>query len=131
MTVHHIGYLVKNMNYAIKAFQKLGFELEGNTIKDDSRKISIQFMLCESERIELIVPDKDNDFLIGLRKRIGNAPYHICYETDNYDAIIKQMTVSDSEYTITQESAPAPAIENRRVTFLYNADIGLIEILEK
>lgn len=134
MTVHHIGYLVKDMDYSIKEFQKLGYELEGSVVQDKSRKISIQFMVCGMVRIELIVPDKDNDFLLSLRKRIGNAPYHICYETDKYDMIINEMTNPNSingGYIITQESAPAVAIRNKRVTFLYNSDIGLIEILEK
>lgn len=134
MTVHHIGYLVKNMDCSIKEFQKIGYELEGAVIQDRARKISIQFMVCGTIRVELIVPDKDNDFLLSLRKRIGNAPYHICYETDNYDMIIDEMTNPDATnggYIITQESAPAVAINNKRVTFLFNADIGLIEILEK
>lgn len=42
--VHHVGYLVKNLNEGIKIFNSLGYVAVSNIIYDDYRKIDICFM---------------------------------------------------------------------------------------
>ena len=44
MQIHHVGYLVKNIEDSIQDFQKLGYEMSSPRFFDESRKIFIQFM---------------------------------------------------------------------------------------
>lgn len=44
MKVHHIGYLVKDIEGASQDFQKFGWEVLTPCIFDESRKIFIQFL---------------------------------------------------------------------------------------
>ena len=44
MRIHHIGYLVKKMDKAVKAFLNLGYTLVQDVVLDDYRQVTICFM---------------------------------------------------------------------------------------
>lgn len=129
MTVHHVGYLVRNIEKARKTFEALGYACEGGVTHDESRKIDILFMLNGDTRIELVTPYEDGSAVGDLKKRIGSAPYHICYETEDLDR--ETETLTQNGYLLTAAPAPAPAIGGKRVAFFMNAAIGIVEIVEK
>jgi len=128
MRIHHIGYLVKNIDKSRKEFEKLGFSVESQAKHDGIRSAYIEFLTNGDYRIELIEPDKNSD-LQGMMKRFKNVGYHICFEVDNFDETVKNYQLGG--YLLIQEPALAPCINNKRVCFLVGANTGLIEILEK
>ena len=79
MKVHHVGYLVDDMNGALNEFSRLGYEIVQKTVYDPLRKINICFVENGGVMVELIEPCKDCRLFTSLQKRIGNAPYHLCY----------------------------------------------------
>ncbi|MBQ6647101.1 MAG: VOC family protein [Clostridia bacterium] len=129
MTVHHVGYLVRSIDRAAKTFAALGYVPQGDTTRDESRKIDILFMANGDTRIELVAPYERGSAVGNLRKRIGSAPYHICYETENLEKEIASLT--ENGYVLTSAAMPAPAIDGRCVAFLLHPAIGLIELVEK
>ena len=54
MKLHHIGYLVSNIERSKKAFSALGFSLYKETIFDEQRKCDICFMKKDSTLVELV-----------------------------------------------------------------------------
>jgi len=129
MKVHHIGYAVINMVDALEQFKKLGFE-EGAIIYDESRNINICFIKNGENCVELIeIYDKNKkapiDFVL---KKNGSFPYHICYETEDIYKKIDEMK-SDG-WCLVDDVAPAIAIKNKKVAFLFNSKIGLVELLQ-
>ena len=54
MKIHHIGYLVKNIECSIKHFSHLGYYVEKPIFRDVSRKSDICFMKNGEYVIELI-----------------------------------------------------------------------------
>ncbi|MDY6324396.1 MAG: VOC family protein [Catonella sp.] len=88
MRIHHIGYLVKNIDKSRKEFEKLGFSVESQAKHDGIRSAYIEFLTNGDYRIELIEPDKNSD-LQGMMKRFKNVGYHICFEVDNFDETVK------------------------------------------
>ena len=128
MKIHHIGYLVKNMKKSLEEFLKLGYLVEGDIINDDIRQISIVFLIKDRYRIELVSPQDRGSATGDLLKKIGNSPYHICYEVPCLDEAIVEF--EKNGYLLTIEPQIAPAINNKRVAFLYNMHLGMIEILE-
>lgn len=129
MTIHHIGYLVKKLDRARKAFENLGYAVEQETARDDYRKIDIVFLKKGGYRVELVSPYDSSSVVAGLVPRIGNSPYHICYEVDDLDAEIKRLR--DERYVVSAETAPAIACGGRRVVFLIHPYMGMVELLEK
>ena len=79
MKFHHVGYLVADIEAALKEFLELGYEIVKETVYDPLRKINICFIRNEGLMLELIAPCEGCNLFTSLRKRIGNAPYHVCY----------------------------------------------------
>lgn len=128
MKVHHIGYLVKDVNKALKEFIAIGFVQEDVFTYDELRQVQIAFIIKDGYRIELVAPKSKDSAICNLHKKIGNCPYHVCYEVENM-----QNAVADMEnlgYIAIVEPEKAPALDNCKVVFMFNANIGLIELME-
>lgn len=127
LKIHHIGYLVKKMNAAINSFENLGYHIIQETVYDDIRKVDICFLEKDGYCIELVSPVSEDSVVYGLLKKYKNNPYHICYETGDFE--------KDYEYLLSNgfiaidEPTPAPALQNRKVVFLTSPVIGMIELI--
>ena len=129
MKVHHIGYLVKNIDKALLKFECLGYSKEGKKTYDESRGINILFILNDHERIELIEPAKEESVVSDLIKKYKNTAYHICYVSNDLEKDI-EMIKSNGGVQIDSPK-PAIAINNKRVVFFAFASLGIIELLEE
>ena len=129
MKIHHIGYAVKNIEDSINEFKKLGYITIENKIVDNQRNVIIQFIKNGYYLIELVAPLNKESPVTNLLKKQGNSLYHICYKTDNLKKEIKDL--DNNGFVVISNLLEAPAINNKRVIFLYKEDIGLIELVEK
>ena len=127
LRIHHIGYLVKKIEKAKQTFLALGYLIEQDTVYDDIRKVNICFLTRDGYRVELVSPTTEDSVVSGLIKRYKNSPYHICYETDDFEADIARLT--DDGFIAIDTPTPAPALGGRDVIFLSNAAIGMLELL--
>ena len=129
MRVHHTGYLVKNLPKAAEAFLTLGYRSEGEAVYDGIRDVDIQFLEKDGCRVELVSPCSAASVVAGLLKTCRNAPYHLCYETEDLRSELSRLEAAG--FTRIDEPTPAPALQNRRVCFLMSPRIGMIELLER
>ncbi|MFX0125917.1 MAG: VOC family protein [Candidatus Hodarchaeota archaeon] len=128
MKIHHIGYAVRDLKVSVPEFLKLGYKNLTETIFDEIRNVAIQFMKNDSYLIELIAPLNDNSPVDNILSKIGNSPYHICYEVDDLFYQIKRF--SDEGYLVIEDAKEALGIDNQRVAFLFSSKVGLIELIE-
>lgn len=126
--VHHIGYLVKNMEDSIKSFETLGYAKESEIVNDMDRGIYICFLTMNHYRVELVSPIDENSTVSGLIKKLGNTPYHICYEVENMEEAIAKL--KKQKFALIQKPKEAIAIDRKKVAFLYEKNIGMIELVE-
>ncbi len=129
MKVHHIGYFVKNIEKGKRSFVDLGYEVEQDVVRDEYRGIDIAFLVKDGYRVELVSPYTEESVVYDLRKRMGNSPYHICYEVADLDAAIGELQAQ--RFVVTQEPHEAVAIDGKRVCFLIHGQIGIIELVEE
>ncbi|MBR1797899.1 MAG: VOC family protein [Clostridiales bacterium] len=129
MRIHHIGYLVKNIAKARGPFEELGYEAEGEVVYDPLRDIDILFMVNGDYRIELVQPKSPESVVANTLKKIGNSPYHICYYCD--DISKAQIELHEKGYYPLGDIEPAVAIGGRKVCFMLNPAIGMIELVEE
>ena len=129
LTIDHVGYLVKNVNKAITKFEALGFCMDSDVINDADRDITIVFLQKDGYRIELVSPLSDQSVVYNLIKKMGNTPYHFCYQCDDIEDTIRDL----GQYGFVCFNLPAKAIafNNRKVCFLMNPSIGMIELVER
>ena len=129
MKIHHIGYFVKSIEKGQKTFLDMGYEVEKECVHDEYRGIDIVFLVKDGYRVELVSPYTKDSVVYELRKKLGNSPYHICYEVENLEAAIEKLTAQ--RFVVTQEPHEAVAIDGRRVCFLVHGQIGIIELVEQ
>ena len=130
MIIDHIGYAVKKIDKALKGFQNLGYVFE-NLIEDTDRNIILCFGNKDGYRIELVQPlDKDKPSPVdAFLSKIGPTPYHICYVSDSFEEDIAQLESQGFRVVISPQKAVA--FQNKRVVFMMNLGLGLMEIVEK
>ena len=128
LKVHHIGYLVKKMEAATRSFEALGYEITQPATYDEIRKIHICFLEKDGYRIELVSPASEDSVVSGLIKKFKNSPYHICYETEQFDKDYQELI--NGGFVSIDSPTPAPALQGRNVVFLMNASMGMIELLQ-
>lgn len=128
--LHHIGYLVVDIEKSIKAYQALGFD-SSFTAYDEDRKAYICFLsgnMCGEGRIELVAPTKESD-IFPLLKQYRNTPYHLCFEVDDLDKTVA--TLKKDGFLLFREKQKAMAIsDTARVVFLIHASIGIVELVQ-
>lgn len=130
MKVHHIGYLIKDINNAVQEFQNLGYKIYSETSYDTYRDIDICFMEKDGYLVELISPKSEKSVVYNLLKKIGNSPYHICYTSENIEQDVAELR--ERGYIVMGDLCPAPCIgQDASVIFLYNKFIGIIELLNQ
>ena len=115
MKIHHIGYLVQNIEKAQAQFKELGFTESTQLFSDELRGIYIIFMEKDGYVIELISPSKDDSIVSNLIKTHKNSPYHICYESFNIDDDMKFL--KRNKYIKITALEPAIAFDNKKVVF--------------
>lgn len=128
MKIHHVGYLVKNIEKSINSFEMLGFSIIKEPIYDEYREIDICFMKNGEYVIELVSPKTKNSVVAELKKKLGNSPYHFCYEVDDIEEAIYKLR--EQKFVVWQEPHEAIAIDGRKVVFLINSQIGIVELVE-
>lgn len=129
MQVDHIGYAVSNIQKAIDGFEAMGFSF-GEVIDDEARNVALCFGVNGGTRVELVCP-LDRAKPSPVDSYLANSqptPYHICYASDDFEGDLERLRSRNFRVVITP--APAVAFGGRRVVFLYNLGIGLLEIVE-
>ncbi len=126
---HHIGIACFDINET-KAFYELIGYVASPIIDDPIQDIRISFLKKEgSPMLELLAPIDEKSPVNRILDTQGVTPYHICYEVDDIDAM---MTLLRKQHKFVRviKAAPACAIDDRRVAFLFRKDVGLIELVE-
>jgi methylmalonyl-CoA/ethylmalonyl-CoA epimerase len=130
MEVDHIGYVVLDMNTAVKKYTDIyGFILKDDIIYDPQQHVHLG-MLSSSNgyQVELIQPiDKKSpsyDFMLK-----GGGFHHFCYKVENIDDSINRL--KNSGHLLITRPVAAPLLDKRHVAFLFSkADKQIIELVE-
>lgn len=129
MEIDHIGYAVKNIEKSIDNFSNLGYKF-GEIIKDEKRHIYICFGTLGDIRIELCAPFRNVPSPVDeWVKKNGCSPYHVCYISEHIEEDIQ--VLEQKRYKIIVPLEEACAFGGKRVVFMYNLSVGIIEIVEK
>ncbi len=132
ITPHHIGYAVADIEKSLLKYKQIGYYQSSPVYDDLDRSVQITFIRSFDERftIELIAPMSDDSPVSGILKQMKNvsSPYHICYEVDDMDEAI--INLKNKNFILTKNPAKAIAFDDRKVVFMVNREVGLIELVE-
>jgi len=125
---HHIGVAVKDINKTAAIYEAGGYTVS-NTILDPIQNVNICWLTKEGmPTVELLEPINETSPVCKTLEKNGVTPYHTCYTVDNIDEAIAELR--KMRYVVVSKPVEAVAIHNCKVCFLYNKNIGLIELVE-
>ncbi|MCR5652130.1 MAG: VOC family protein [Lachnospiraceae bacterium] len=122
---HHVGLEVADIAASIDSFRRLGWVPEGEIIYDGFRKVKLAFLRNRytEGRLKLFCPDNKND---PASRCMG--PYHMCYEVRDIGKAVRLLERRD--YVLTSPPRSSEVFEGHKEAFLYNKNVGPVEILE-
>ena len=130
MKIHHLGWLVKDIEKSVNAFKALmGGDLSvEEPVVDTDRLIKLVFVHSDILCFEFIEPVSKESPVYEILKREGASLYHICMEVEDIDMETDRMVKKG--ILLVHPKKPAVAIGNRNVAFLYDKNLGLVELVE-
>lgn len=130
MRLHHLGYLVPELEPAARHFAAaLGYRIESEPIEDAIQTARVQFLRQPGARhwLELVSPLGRGGKLDGALER-GVSLHHLCYEVENVEAALSHLRAAGC--LPLARPAPGAAFGGRRIVWAMSQANGLIELVE-
>lgn len=125
---HHIGFAVKDIDATAAIYEDGGYRMS-DVIFDPIQDVDICWLTKEGAPIvELLAPVDENSPVNKILEKNGVTPYHCCYMVENIEEAVKELR--KQRYVLTSKPAEAVAFRGSRVCFLFNKNVGLIELVE-
>lgn len=127
--IDHIGYAVNDIKITAELYIKGGWKLS-EIFEENIQNTKIAFLTKEGfPTIELVSPLEGPSPIDNLLKNGGVVPYHICYEVDNIMESVEELY--EEGFKPLFMPVKSVAMENREICYLYNINIGTIELVQK
>ena len=128
MKFHHIGIAVREIEKTAAVYVQGGYKQSVTTF-DPEQNVNICWLTKNGmPTVELLAPVDDTSPVCKTLEKNGVIPYHICYIVDDIEATVGELR--KMKYVIVVKTVEAPAIHNCKVCFLFNKNVGLIELVE-
>ena len=127
--IHHYGLATNDLERSMETLGSLGYRL-GEITLDPVQKVRVVFASRPHEAmIELICDIDENGPTRRMISKVGNGLYHICYEVDHLEGTIGKLR--EKGFLLMHEPVPAAACDGRKIAWMYNRYMGVVELLEK
>jgi len=128
LRIHHYGLATDNLERSMSTLGSLGYEF-GEITLDPVQKVRVVFASRPREAmIELICDVDERGPTHHIVSKKGNGLYHVCYEVANLEETM--MKLREKHFLLIHAPVPAVACDGKRIAWMYNRYIGLIELLE-
>ena len=129
MNFHHIGVATDSIEKTAEYYLEVGYKMS-DIIFDHIQKVNITFLSKKSmPMIELLEPASDDSPVSNILMKSGVSPYHMCYQVKDIDLAISEL--KNKKYISLSKPIEAIALSMKRICFLFNKNVGLIELLEE
>lgn len=129
LTFHHIGIACNSIDKTREFYLQMGYQA-ADVVDDPVQHVRVCFLENgdKAPRIELLEPLDGQSPIARTLASVGVAPYHTCYEVEDIELAVAALR--KQRFLLVNGPVPACAMGNRRIAFLYNKNIGLIEVVE-
>lgn len=128
MKFHHIGVAVRELDATASVYELGGYK-RSSSIFDPIQNVHICWLTKEGMPIvELLAPVDETSPVNKTLEKNGVTPYHTCYVVENIEEAVAQLR--KQKYVMVSKPAEAVAFCGSRVCFMYNKNVGLIELVE-
>ena len=125
---HHIGVAVKDIEATASVYEQGGYR-RSVSVFDPIQDVNICWLTKEGmPTVELLAPVDEKSPVNKTLEKVGVSPYHCCYVVDDIEESVAEL--KKQRYILVSKPAEAVAFCGSRVCFLYNKNVGLIELVE-
>jgi methylmalonyl-CoA/ethylmalonyl-CoA epimerase len=125
---HHIGYAVREIEVTAEYYLNADWQMSDIQI-DKIQNAKIVFLSKpEMPLIELIAPIDETSPVVKTLAKVGVSAYHVCYKTTDIQQTVAELR--KQKYIPLFNPVEAVALDNCKICYLYNKNVGLIEIIE-
>lgn len=125
---HHIGVAVKDLDATASVYELGGYK-RSSSIFDPVQNVNICWLTKEGMPIvELLAPVDEQSPVNKTLEKNGVTPYHTCYVVESIEEAVAELR--KQKYVMVSKPAEAVAFCGSRVCFLFNKNVGLIELVE-
>lgn len=125
---HHIGVAVNDVDKTASMYERGGYRRSA-VVFDPIQDVNICWLTKEGmPTVELLAPVDDKSPVNKTLEKMGVSPYHCCYVVENIETSVVEL--KKQKYIVVSKPAEAVAFCGSRVCFLYNKNVGLIELVE-
>ena len=129
MLLHHYGFATSDLSSTVATYGIMGYRPVSEMIIDPLQNVKIIFIQKDKDPlIELIEPMSISSPVSEIIKKNGACLYHIGYEVENINETIRQLR--QKKFIMISKLVPAIAFNNRLIGFLYQKNMGLIELIQ-
>ncbi len=126
---NHIGIAVHDIESTAQLYRAAGYA-QTEVVFDPIQNVYICFLSKEGmPTVELLAPHDTTSPVQQTLDKMGVTPYHMCYMVEDLEESIAKLR--KQRYIVVRKPEPAIAFDNKRVCFLYNKQVGLIELVEQ
>lgn len=132
MHLHHLGYVVADVNSAIKSLvHSLAGSWDGRIFEDPYQRVKVSFLITRQNdaQIELVEPIGEASPVRRFLKEKGGGFHHLCYEVRDLEVAMAQMKMRGA--LVAKRPKPAVAFDGRRIAWVLTTEKLLIELLEQ
>lgn len=116
------------MEATASVYERGGYH-RSSTIFDPIQNVNICWMTKDgSPTLELLAPVDEKSPINKTLEKVGVSPYHCCYMVDKLEDTILELR--KQKYIAVSKPSEAVAFCGSRVCFLFNKNVGLIELVE-
>lgn len=127
-TFHHIGTAVASIDKVKPFYQSMGYTVS-DTVIEPVQKVYVAYARKEGfPTVEMLEPLDETSPVLGILKKNGNTPYHMCYAVDNLSDAIAEM--HKEGFRPLSKPVPGHGLDDALMVFLYNINYGLIQVME-
>ena len=131
LTLHHVGFVVRDVERAIPGFQKsTQAEWDGRIWQEPHQKVTVAFLKVGGGAvlIELVSPAAPDSPVTQFLEQ-GGGLHHLCYEVEDLESRLAEMRALGN--LLVRGPLPAVAFGNRRIAWVMTREKLLLEFLER
>lgn len=119
MHIDHIGIAVKDLEAAVKVYEKLLNTTCYKRETVESEKVETAFFRTGESKVELLGASSPDSVIATYIEKKGEGMHHVAFEVDDIEAELKRLR--SEGFTILNEK-PKKGADNKLVAFVHPKD---------
>lgn len=129
----HVGVATWEMDIGLMRLKAdCNIDSPKRRVKDSTMDVELaSFDVGITSQIELVAPLSKKAPCVGFLDRLGEGPYHCCWQTTSIEKVLEILNQRAINYTMIERYGQSALFPETPILFLLVQGIGLVEFIER